>query len=285
MKTQKVWYVTGTSKGLGLTLVKRLLAAGEKVAATTRNLSDLHAVLDTDNPNLLPLEVNLLSEESIQQSFKKTVDNFGRIDVVVNNAGYGQFGTVEELSDEESRKNFDVNVFGLLNVIRQAMPYLREQGSGHILNISSIGGFTAGFAGWGIYCATKFAVTAISEALANEAKEFGVQVTVVYPGYFRTNFLDKDSMARPAKQIAAYSAARASQELHENAYNGNQPGDPEKAAEVMMELVASENPVLHLFLGQDAYDNAYEKMVTVQKDMAAWETRATATAFDEVTAL
>lgn len=284
MKTQKVWFVTGTSKGLGLTLVKRLLDAGEKVAATTRNLSDLHSVLDTTNPNLLPLEVNLLSEESIRQAFEKTATVFGRVDVVVNNAGYGQFGTVEELSDAETRKNFDVNVFGLLNVTRQAMPYLREQGSGHILNISSIGGFTAGFSGWGIYCATKFAVAAISESLAEEAKEFGVHVTVVYPGYFRTNFLNKDSMALPAKRIAAYGAARASQELHENEYNGNQPGDPEKAAEVMMNVVASENPVVHLFLGQDAYDRAHEKMATVQKDMAVWETQATATAFAAVAA-
>ena len=159
---------------------------------------------------------------------KKTVHHFGRIDVVVNNAGYGQIGTLEELTDEEARENYAVNVFGTLNVIRNAMPYLREQRSGNIFNISSVGGYSANFPGWGIYCSTKFAVAGFTEALAEEVKDFGVHATVVYPGYFRTDFLTKDSVKTPSNPIQAYEAARNSEQAHLNEINGNQPNDPEK---------------------------------------------------------
>jgi len=158
MNTQKVWFVTGASKGLGLTLVKRLLNEGHSVAATSRNVSELKSAVDSESASFLPLEMDLINEASVSESIKKTADHFGKIDIIVNNAGYGQLGTLEELTDEESRKNFDTNVFGSLNVIRKAMPYLREQKNGHIINIASIGGLSGDFTGWGIYCATQFAV-------------------------------------------------------------------------------------------------------------------------------
>jgi len=283
MKTQKVWFITGASKGLGLSFVKRLLNDGEKVAATSRNIHELTQAVGTiQNEQFLPLEMDLVNEQSVKTAIKKTLSHFKSIDVVVNNAGYGQMGTLEELSDAESRRNFDVNVFGLLNVIRNVMPHLRGQRSGHILNISSIGGYTGGFTGWGVYCATKFAVTGLTEALAVEAQPFGVRVTSVYPGYFRTSFLTQESMMSPANPIAEYLDARASQAAHQNDINGNQPGDPDKAVDVMIRAVNADEPVVHLFLGQDAYDRAYTKMESVKNDLAAWEAYATATAFATV---
>jgi NAD(P)-dependent dehydrogenase (short-subunit alcohol dehydrogenase family) len=277
--TKKVWYITGASKGLGLSLVKQLLAAGYSVAATSRNLADLETAVGKDQQGFLPLSVNLKDEASVKESIEATVKTFGRIDVVVNNAGYGLLGSLEELSDAESRANFEINVFGTLNVIRNAMPYLREQQSGQIFNISSIGGFSGRFPGFGIYCATKFAVAGLSESLAHEAKAFGVNVTVVYPGYFRTNFLTADSLSVPANQIDAYADVRASQQAHQESINGNQPGDPEKAVAALITVAESTNPPINLFLGEDAYALADQKMLSIQQDMDAWEKVSTATAF------
>lgn len=279
MKNEKVWFITGASKGLGLTLAKKLLGEGFRVAATSRSAKALIEAVGEKSENFLPLEMDLLSEESVRQAIQKTLGVFGAIDVVVNNAGYGQIGTLEELSDEEVRRNFDVNVFGVLNVIRSAMPHLRARRAGHVFNVSSIGGYSGGFAGWGIYCATKFAVAGFSESLAAEAKSFGVNTTIVYPGYFRTDFLSKDSINTPAHPIAEYAEARSSQELHQREINGNQPGDPEKAARVLIRIAAEENPPLHLFLGSDAYEVADEKMQLVKKDLENWKTLATSTDF------
>lgn len=278
MDRKKTWLVTGASKGLGLTLVKRLLKNGYRVAATSRNIGDLQKEIEPSTA-FLPLQVDLVNEQSVAEAVAEIIRTWSAIDVVVNNAGYGQLGTLEELSDAESRRNFDVNVFGALNVIRSVMPHLRMQQSGAILNISSVGGFTGNFPGWGIYCATKFAMAGFTEGLAAEAKEFGVTATIVYPGYFRTNFLSEGSLNLPENPIAAYTTARAVEAIHENEISGNQPGDPEKAAAVLIATAESENPPLHLFLGQDAYDMARVKMEMVQHDLAAHESQATATAF------
>src|SRR5215216_1241694 len=170
MSNQNIWFVTGASKGLGLTLVKKLLSEGYKVAATSRNISDLESAVGVTSDAFLPLAVNIKSEESVQQAIEKTIGTFGKIDVVVNNAGYGMLGGLEETTDQEARDNFEVNVFGSLNVIRKVLPYLRNQQSGHIINISSIGGFVGGYPGFGIYCATKFAVNGFTEALDAEVK-------------------------------------------------------------------------------------------------------------------
>ena len=278
---QKVWYITGASKGLGLSLVKQLLSAGHKVAATSRSLADLENAVGTDKANFLPLAVDLKDEASVNSSGNAAVSAFGQVDVVVNNAGYGLIGSLEELSDKESRDNFEINVFGMLNVIRNVMPQLRKQRSGHIINISSIGGFSGAFPGFGIYCATKFAVVGLSESLSAEAKTFGIKVTVVQPGYFRTNFLSAGSIAVPANQIDDYAEVRESQQAHEVSIDGNQPGDPEKAVAAMIEVANAENPPLHLFLGQDAYQMADLKILSVQNDMDKWEGLATATGFDQ----
>ncbi|SDM14129.1 SDR family NAD(P)-dependent oxidoreductase [Chryseobacterium taihuense] len=272
MSTKKVWFVTGASKGLGLTLVKKLLAEGYSVAATSRNVSELQKVISTENSNFLPLEVDLVNESSVSVAISKTVEKFGKLDVIVNNAGYGQLGTLEELTDKESRQNFDTNVFGSLNVIRKSMPYLRTQKSGLVINIASIGGLTGDFPGWGIYCATKFAVVGFTEGLAAEAKEFGVNATVVYPGYFRTEFLTGGSLRTPENEIDAYTVTRQIQKAHEQDINGNQPGDPEKAAVALIELAAMENPPVHLVLGSDAFQMANNKLSTLQNEISAFQT-------------
>lgn len=279
MKTnQKTWFITGASKGFGLELVQQLLAKGEKVAATTRNKSELEKLVPA-NANFLPLEVNLIDENSVGNAIAKTVETFGKLDIIVNNAGYGLLGAVEELSDAEARQNFDVNVFGSLNVIRQALPHLRNQQSGHIFNIASIGGYLGDFPGFGIYCATKFAVIGFTEALAIEAKPFNINVSAVLPGYFRTNFLNSDSLVTPKNQLAEYATTRESQQFHQQQMNNNQPGDPAKGVAAIIEAAQSENPPVHLFLGSDAYGLAKQKMESMTAELENWKALTTSTDF------
>lgn len=280
MNTRKTWLITGASKGLGLSLAKKLLAQGYNVAATSRTIDALKEAVAIDTPNFLPLAMNIVDEEDVAKAIDTAVEHFGSIDVIVNNAGYGQLGGLEELTDEEARTNFDVNVFGSLNVIRKALPYLRAKQNGHIFNISSIGGFTGGFPAFGVYCATKFAVHGFTESLAHEVKPFGIHVSLVMPGYFRTNFLDGDSIAKPKNEIEAYQNVRAVQDAHLKEINANQPGDPEKAADVMIEVANQADPALHLFLGADAYAAAEDKIALLQKDMEIFRSLATNTGFE-----
>lgn len=281
MENNKVWFVTGASKGLGLALVKKLLNEGYKVAATSRNLSDLTKAVNMQNEQFLPLAVNLTSEDSVQEAVELTVKTFGKIDVIVNNAGYGLLGGIEELTDREARDNFEVNVFGSLNVIRKALPYLRAQKSGHILNVSSIGGFTGAFAGGGIYCATKFAVNGFSETLSAEVAPFGIKVTIVQPGYFRTNFLSAGSLAVPQNQIADYQNVRDTVNFHQNDMDKQQAGDPEKAAAAMISITNEANPPLNLFLGEDAYGLVEKKLAFVQNELATWKDLTLSTAIQQ----
>ncbi|MFC0516837.1 oxidoreductase [Mucilaginibacter angelicae] len=281
MENNKVWFVTGASKGLGLALVKKLLNEGYKVAATSRNLSDLNNAVDVHSEQFLPLAVNLTNEESVQEAVELTVKTFGKIDVVVNNAGYGLLGGIEELTDREARDNFEVNVFGSLNVIRKALPYLRAQKSGHILNVSSIGGFTGAFAGGGIYCATKFAVNGFSETLSAEVAPFGIKVTIVQPGYFRTNFLSAGSLAVPQNQIADYQNVRDTVNFHQNDMDKQQAGDPEKAAAAMISITTEANPPLNLFLGEDAYGLVEKKLAFVQNELETWKDLTLSTAIQQ----
>ncbi len=259
MNTEKVWFVTGGSKGLGLSLVKKLLKGGYKVAATSRNGKTLTDVIEPLlQDNFLPLEVDLKDNQSIQQAINATVEHFGRIDVLVNNAGYGIGGAVEEFDEKEMYDGFEINVFAVIKTMQAVMPFFRKQKSGHIINISSIAGF-AGASGWAIYAGTKYAVMGLSEVMAEDVKEFGVKVTVVAPGAFRTEFLQDTSVVFAKKHIEGYDAIRASHQKYAT-LNGTQLGDPDKAADVFIEIVENPNPPVRLFLGSDAYTRAIAKI-------------------------
>lgn len=278
MNTKKVWFVTGSSKGLGLSLVKALLDQGYQVAATSRTVNSFENNVNASD-NFLPLEMDITDESSVIGAINRAIETFGTIDVVVNNAGYGQLGTLEELSNVEGRQNFETNVFGLLNVIRNVMPHLREKKSGHIINISSIAGFLGAFPGWGIYNATKFAVAGLTEALSAEAKSLGINATIVYPGYFRTNFLLKGSLMLAEKPIEDYKEARELDRVHIEDIPGNQPGDPEKAALAFIQLAETENPPLHFFMGSDSFNLAHNKIQILQDELTKNEALTRSTDF------
>nr|AGU11763.1 short chain dehydrogenase [uncultured organism] len=278
MNDPKIWFITGASQGLGLALVKRLLREGHQVAATSRNQASLAQAVGTTSPAFLPLQVDLSNEASVQQGIEQTINTFGRLDVVVNNAGYGIGGSIEELTDAETRQAFDVNVFGALNVIRKVLPHLRAAGAGHIINIASIAGIT-GATGWAIYAATKSAMISFSEVLAQDVASFGIKVTVVEPGAFRTNFLTTESLGLPQQPIAEYQAVRASHEKYLQ-MNGAQAGDPEKAAAAIIQLAAEANPPLNLLLGQDAHQRALHKLDLLQQEFHAWQPLTVSTSFD-----
>jgi len=277
---KKVWFITGASKGFGLSLVKQLLDAGQFVAATSRNKQELIEAVDIYGNNFLPLQVDLVNESSVSLALQHIYEVFGRIDVVINNAGYGIGGAIEELTDKETREAFDVNVFATLNVIRYVMPYLRGQRSGHIINISSIAGIAPGI-GWAVYAAAKHAVVGLSEVLAADVRSLGIKVTVVAPGAFRTNFLKPDSLAITAHPIEDYEDVRTTHKRYLK-MDGEQAGDPEKAAASIIEIAFEANPPLHLLLGGDAYNRALNKINDLDKEMRLWAELTCSTDFETV---
>ena len=270
MNSAKVWYITGASQGLGLSLVKQLLSSGFRVAATSRSVSEMQkAVGSGDSLRFLPLEVDLANTEAIRDSIEQTIAAFGTIDVIVNNAGYGMQGTVEELDEKAMRAIFEINVFAGINVIRWALPYLRKQRSGHIINISSVAGFV-GAPGWSIYSATKSALIAFSEVLALDPRELGIKVTVVGPSGFRTGFLSKKSLVTTESRISDYQAVSQTRSRYA-AMNGNQDGDPEKAAALFIQLAENPEPPLHLWLGANAIERAGEKIESMGQELKKWK--------------
>lgn len=277
MENIRTWFITGASKGFGLSLVRQLLEAGQRVAATSRDLNALIAAVGVKTANFLPLEVDLANEDSVGCAVHQANAAFKSIDVVINNAGYGVGGSIEELSDQETRDCFEINVFGTLNVVRMVMPYMRTQLSGHIINISSIAGVTA-TSGWAVYAATKFSVVGLSEVLAQDVAEFGVKVTVVAPGAFRTSFLNADSINIARHTIKEYTAVHNAQELLLKK-DGRQDGDPEKAASAIIELAHMENPPLYLLLGEDAYTRAMSKLDRLRSEFLLNEELSKAMAY------
>ena len=270
MNTSKVWYVTGASQGLGLTLVKKLISRGYKVAATSRDARTLNqAVGLIDKDRFLPLAVDLNNPDCIQESIQQTLAAFGRIDVVVNNAGYGMTGALEEIEEQEIRNIFNVNVHSTIEVVKQVLPVMRKQKSGYIINIGSVAGFV-GSPGWSIYSATKAAVAAFSEVIALDVKEFGIKVTVVEPSGFRTGFLTKRSLAITTTNVEGYQAVKNTQDQYLS-MNGQQAGDPDRAAEIFREVAESSDPPMHLFLGKDAYSRASKKLTAMTAELEQWK--------------
>lgn len=267
----KVWLITGTSQGLGLCLVRRLLAEGYQVAATTRVLNNLTDVIGGETEHFLPLEMQLTDEKSVQAGKEKILEKFGTVDVIVNNAGYAQRGMLEEVSDTEARNNFDANVFSVLNIIRNFAGVLREKRNGYIINISSIVGLRAGT--WsGIYSATKFAVEGISEALRGELAPYNVKVITAKPGDMRTGFHKPETLKIAKTQIEDYSGLREQARTIIRNKNGNQCSSPEKVAQRIIEITQMEQPPLNVFFGNDSFEIAESKVSLLQKEMAegAW---------------
>jgi len=277
MSNQKVWFITGASKGMGLETVNAVLKNGDKVAATSRNLKELIDQIGDQNDHFLPLQVDITNNEEVKKAIETTVAIFGKIDVVVNNAGYYLVGSIEEISDEEFRKTLDVNLFGTVNVIRNVMPFLRQQKSGHILNIASNMGYI-GYANTGSYNAAKFAVIGLSEALAQEVKPFNIKVIAIAPGMFRTRFMSESTLAEAKNKIAAYNV-----EQHVNmlkGLDGNQPGDPAKLAKVLLAVTELPNPPIHLPLGSDSYNSIVEHRKNEEQEMETWQHLSFSTNFD-----
>jgi NAD(P)-dependent dehydrogenase (short-subunit alcohol dehydrogenase family) len=276
------WFVTGTSRGLGLELAVQVLQRGDNLAATTRSVERLKTALDgrVDTSKLLVLNVDLRDSGAVGGAVEETVAHFGGLDVVVNNAGYGYLGAVEEASPVEVRDMLDVQVVGVWNVLRATLPVLRGQRSGHVVTVSSVLGLTA-VPGWALYCAGKFAVEAISEALAAEVADFDIEVTIVEPGYLRTDFLTTDSLALPAAPSDAYPAIREMVRSHLE-LQGHQLGDPVKAAERMVEEVVAGGGPLRLVLGSDSHAYATAKVEALRANLD--DARDTAAATDHPSA-
>ena len=274
----RVWLVTGASRGFGALITAEALAAGDAVVATAR---DPKAITERfgSQPNLLAVALDVVREDQAQAAVAAALKRFGRIDVLVNNAGYGLLGAVEEAQGPEVERLFATNVFGLLAVTRAVLPQMRRQRSGHVINFSSLGGYAA-YPGWGVYGATKFAVEGLTEALAAELAPLGIHATVVEPGFFRTDFLDERSLA-VAAEIADYGdTVGATRRLAED-LNHAQPGDPAKLAKAILALAAAERPPLRLPLGSDALARIADKNRRVAEEAAAWRELSMSTDADK----
>lgn len=269
MDRPATWFVTGTSRGLGLELVKQLLGRGDNVAATTRSVERLSASLaDVDTSRLLALPVDLADETQVSAAVAVTRARFGELDVVVNNAGYGYLAAVEEVSDADAREMFNVQIFGVWNVLRAVLPGFRENRGGHIINVSSVLGLLS-FPGWGLYSAGKFALEALTESLAAEVADYGITVNLVEPGYMRTDFLRPVSLGLPASPSDAYPAIRTMVDQHLHQVPGTQPGDPAKAAAAIITVATSGDAPLHQLLGSDSLSLAEDRLKVLTTDFSA----------------
>jgi NAD(P)-dependent dehydrogenase (short-subunit alcohol dehydrogenase family) len=246
----KIWFITGASRGVGALVAERALAKGDGVVATARNPSVIAERIG-EHPNLLAVTLDVTAEDQAIAATKAAIDRFGRIDILINNAGFGLMGAVEEASAAEIEAVYRTNVFGLLTVSRAVLPYMRRARSGRIFNISAIAGYR-GVAGFGVYSSTKFAVEGLSEALHDELAPLGIHVTVVEPGFFRTDFLDAASLAVSSRQISDYEATAGKVRGIAGGLNHNQPGNPSKLADVLVALADAPNPPVRLPLGSDS---------------------------------
>ncbi|ETA05363.1 MULTISPECIES: SDR family NAD(P)-dependent oxidoreductase [Gordonia] len=262
------WFVTGASRGLGLELVTQLLQRGDNVAATTRSTDRLtEALAGIDTSHFLPLQVSLADEAEVTAAVAATHDRFGGIDVVVNNAGYGFLAAVEEVTDAEARDMFDVQIFGVWNVLRATLPQMRARRGGHIINVSSILGLTT-FPGWGLYSAGKFALEGLTESLAAEIADFDISVNLIEPGYLRTDFLRATSLGLPESTVDAYPAIREMTRAHQ-AMPGTQLGDPVRAAAAIITVAVEGDAPLHQLLGSDSLEFADARLNTLRAEFDA----------------
>ncbi|MEU4173479.1 oxidoreductase [Streptomyces sp. NPDC026665] len=275
------WFVTGASRGFGLEIARQALERGDRVVATARSPKAVEEALPEHGERLLAVELDVTNEAQAKAAVEAAVKRFGKIDVVVNNAGRGLLGAVEEASDAAVRAVYDTNVFGVLNVTRAVLPVLRAQGSGHIINMSSVGGFT-GSAGWGIYCSTKFAVEGFSEAMQLELESLGVNVTIVEPGYFRTDFLDVSSLSTEQLVIDDYAKSSGAMRDLVPGINHAQPGDPVKAVAAILQIADAPKPPRRIQFGSDCVADLAKKIADLEEEAATWRELSLSTDHDDV---
>ena len=265
----KVWLITGCSTGFGRELAKLVLQSGDRVGVGARNPNDVKDIIAAYPDTAIALKLDVTRGEEITASVAETKNKFGRIDVLVNNAGIGYFGAIEESEEAEIRRMFEINFFGLANITKAVLPIMRAQRSGHIVNIASIGGLV-GFPAVGFYNATKFAVDGYSESLSKETAHLGIKVTVIAPSGFRTDWAGRSANNSPVV-IDDYLPSAGANKNTIRGYSGKQPGDPVRAAEAIIKVVETEHPPLRLLLGVAALKGARNKLDQLKKDFDMWE--------------
>jgi NAD(P)-dependent dehydrogenase (short-subunit alcohol dehydrogenase family) len=275
------WFITGASRGFGLEIAKQALERGDDVVATARDPQAVEKALPGYADRLLAVALDVTDEQQAHQAVEAAKARFGGIDVLVNNAGRGLLGAIEEAADAEVRAVFDTNVFGLLAVTRAVLPVMRAQGSGRIVNMSSVGGFVS-WPGWGVYCATKFAVEAITESLRFEVGPYGIQAIAVEPGPFRTDFLDPSSLHRTAKEITGYGDSAGAMRAWADGTNHAQDGDPVKAATAILAVVDAEAMPARLALGAAAVTDIEAKLRSARAELDTWREISLTTDFAAV---
>lgn len=263
MKNKKTWLITGASQGLGLLTVKYLLAKDQTVIATTRDRNTFDTTL-LENAKLTVVSLDITKEQDVKKVVQKIINEHGKIDVLINNAGYGFLGAVEEASSEEIEKVFSVNVMGTFNLLRYVLPFMRKEKNGHIINFSSASGLVSA-SGFGIYNASKYAIEGLTEALKLDVEGLGIKVTLIEPGAFRTNFLGT-SLGIAKNEISDYDATAGKYKKIFLDNNGKQPGNPEKAVEALVKITEMENPPLRLLLGTDAYNRVKSKIQQLNEE-------------------
>jgi NAD(P)-dependent dehydrogenase (short-subunit alcohol dehydrogenase family) len=274
----KVWFITGTSRGLGRAFVEAALAAGERVAATARNVADLNELRGTWGEQLLPLALDVTSQSQADNAIEKAIKVFGRIDVLVNNAGYGNVAPIEDTTVQEFRAQIETNLFGVIIVTKAVLPYFREQRAGHIFQITSIAG-RLGPIGRAPYAAAKWGVEGFSETLAREVAPLGVKVTIVEPGGFRTDFAGSSTHLREGRP--EYDATVGATVRFQRDYNGKQPGDPAKAGAALLHLASLPEPPLRIVLGSDAYNAAEKNELSKIESDRQWKDLSYSTDFSK----
>ncbi len=274
-----VWLITGCSTGLGRALARQALASGYRVVASARDPATVRDIVEDHGETALAVELDVTVPDQAKAAVEAAEDRFGTIDVLVNNAGYGYVGALEEGEDADVRAMFDTNVFGPWHLVRAVMPGMRERGRGHVVNLSSVGGLTT-FPAVGFYHMAKFALEGLSETLAKEAAPFGIGVTIVEPGGFRTDFRGR-SMRQSSIRLPAYADTAGNARDNLLAAHGKQQGDPMRGARAIVTALEAESPPLHLVIGGDALDLIRKKIADLQHDLDTWEELTRSTNFSE----
>jgi NAD(P)-dependent dehydrogenase (short-subunit alcohol dehydrogenase family) len=274
----KIIFITGVSSGFGRDMASEAAQAGHTVIGTVRKESQIEEINNIKQGSTFGYLLDVNDHEKVKEVINDVVNRFGRLDVLINNAGYGLMGSIEATSMDESRMQMETNFFGALAVTQAALPHMRKQGSGHIIQFSSIAGL-AGSPGLGLYNASKHALEGMSEALYLELKPLNMKVTIVEPGPFRTNWAG-GNMKFTEQSIEAYEETAGKLQKLITSYNGNQPGNPQKGAQAVLKVIDAENPPLRLLLGKSALDRAKAKLDWVKKDIAEWENVGLATDYE-----